>query len=313
MFSRYEDPIWVMAVDPIVRAIEEALTASGDRGGKKIVFGTLATGDVNGEAIDFDNPEYCVVLIDDGVFGFANLLAKALAHMMPLKDGGGDGLDLDTDPVRIEARINSDTHLFPRFAELFANYAVNGDPHTTPEYYPAAEYISLTSAWRDAMEFFIFGHEFGHVRLGHLEGATRRLIPRGGYTGIAVNWDQEFDADRFGLRVTLGCLRERHGNPAVTCAGVEMFLRGLEMFDRAVAEFFGREYNDEGSDTHPPVGLRIDSLRVAMRDHLHEAERQAAALLASRVDGLFRTMWPPLKEEIGALLAQGTKPHRKWH
>lgn len=310
-FSRYEDPIWVMAVTPIVRAIEEALAASGDPPGKKILFGTAVTGDVNGEAINFDNPEYCIVLIDDGVFGFANLLAKSLAHMMPLRDGG-DGLDLDIDPAVIEAKLNAGTTLFPRFAELFANYAVNGDPHLAPEYNPTVEYIPLTSAWRDAMEFFIFGHEFGHVRLGHLDDANRHLIPRNGYTGIGVNWDHEFAADRFGLRVTLACLRE-HQKPALTYAGIEMFLRGLETVDRTVAELFGREYKDEGSDTHPPLGLRIDSLRVALRNHLNEAEYQDAVLYASRVDGLFRTMWPPLKEEIEALLKGGAKPHDKWH
>jgi hypothetical protein len=232
--------------------------------------------------------------------------------MMPLKNGGRDGLDIDTNPSAIEARLNSDLGLYPRFAELFANYAVNGDPHTAPEYYPAPDYIPLTSAWRDAMEFFIIGHEFGHVRLGHLD-APRSSVSRGGYTEIAANWDQEFAADRFGLNVTLACLAERHRNPAVTCAGVAMFLRGLGMVDQVVAEFFGRPYADEGSETHPPVSLRIDSLRVAMRDHLDEAESHAAATLASRVDGLFRTMWPPLREEIAQLLAEGARLHTKWH
>src|SRR5262249_38260681 len=160
---------------------------------------------------------------------------------------------LDPDPRVIEARLNSHNNLFPRFAELFINYAVNGDPHTAPEYNPAAEYIPLTSAWRDAMEFFILGHEFGHFRLGQLEAAARRLIRRSGYSGSAMKWDQEFEADGFGLRVTLAGLRERHGNPAVTYAGVEMFLRGLGLVDRVVAEFVGRPYTDEGSDTHPAV------------------------------------------------------------
>src|SRR5260221_5359099 len=85
MYSRLENPIWMSQASKLIGRIDSVLASRGDTADhKKIVFGTLGTGDVNGMAVGFDNPEYQIIVLDDGVFGYVNLLSKAILMALPL-------------------------------------------------------------------------------------------------------------------------------------------------------------------------------------------------------------------------------------
>jgi hypothetical protein len=50
-----------------------------------------------------------------------------------------------------------------------------------------------------------------------------------------MNWDQELQADRFGLELTLACLKAKQPNQSVTYAGIEMFFHGMDLIYRTLA------------------------------------------------------------------------------
>jgi hypothetical protein len=310
MYSRFEIIPWFWIISDIVKSVEKHLSETNTPA-PKIVFGTLATGDINGQIIDHGNQEYLLVTLDDGTIAFANLLTKAVAENLPLKPGGS-GLDVERDPELIEQWINRGFDSHQRFCELFLHYAVNGNPHAAPAYDPLPEYIRLSTAWRRAMEFFIVSHEFGHACLGHLGMQERARIGHLDYSEIAFDWDKEFQADHFGLKTTLSILKQDNIDPGTIYAGIEMFFYGQEFLHRTRARFLGAEFADRGTNSHPPIELRLAHLRSVLKEYLNPAELAAALELCDRVRAMFDTLWPELERQIDLLRSGGTVVHKKW-
>jgi len=312
MFSRYENPIWMTHAAELIERIESVLPRDQGSTGKRILFGTLGTGDVNGMALDFKNPEYHIIVLDDGVFGFVNLLSKAIVHTFPLIDEDKDEPVFSTDLAAIKTKIAAEPMLFVRFADFILNYVVSGDPFVADRYYPSRPYLPPTAAWLDSMECFILGHEYGHSRRGHLETGGAALISHGTFNEVAVSWQQEFEADAFGLAVTLACAKNSSLDPAFHYAGIECFFAGLGLVMRVLSRFAEVPFVDAGSDSHPPLHQRRAALRKALETHLDEAECRRAIRLAMLVDEIIATMWPWLEEEIVKLMDAGRKPDPKW-
>jgi hypothetical protein len=313
MFSRYESPevFWILV--NIVEDIETVVQNFKGSNSKNILFGSLATGDINGVAIDFENPEYFIVLIDDGVIGFANLLAKGLAQTFPLESEENGLLRFHADIESVAERINSDTSLSYRLIDLVLGYVVGGSPHKAEPYIPSRKYIGLLSVWRDAMEYFILGHEYGHARLGHLDSRLVALIHRDGYDELPASWQQEFEADHFGLVVTMSCLSKQGFAPSLSYAGIEAFFCGLELIERTLAQFRGEEFSDQGTSTHPPAQLRRAALRKGL-EHLVDSEENNSAIgLAGILEKVLDLVKPQLQKVVDDLIQNGIKPHDKWH
>jgi hypothetical protein len=314
--SRYEQVFWFHLTQDIVESLEENIGEMECKNNKKIIFGTLGTGEINGQALNYENSDYYIVLIDDGTFTFANLLAKALASSMPLKANGG-AFDIDRDPTAISRWIDQDEYSLKRFVELFLYYAIKGNPNAAPVYAGLEKYHLLTHAWRNALEFFILAHEFGHARLGHLDAAMHSPTPHNishkNYAEVALNWAQEFEADRFGLQLTLLCWKNKGFDQSIIYAGIESFFHGLEMLNRTLDRFKKTNYADEGNTMHPPVHRRIRNLREALKDYLTETEAADAEELALLVGNTLHAMRDAIEQHVDqSMEIDGAKLHEKW-
>lgn len=313
IFSRFE-PFETFAllshlmaeIEPVVEKFEDLKNT------KKILFGSLGTGDVNGVAINFDNPEYFIVLIDDGVFGFANLLTKAIALSFPQKPEANNQLRFSTEIGDIESHLQANSEASQRFVELYLAYILDGNPLAAPPYLLGRDYISFVSAWRDTMEFFILAHEFGHVHLGHLNSNLRGLITRRGYEEIPASWQQEFEADFFGLVVALTCMGARGFSPSLTYVGIEMFFLGIAALENSLARLGGYQFCDDGSATHPASITRRIALREFLSSILSKDEKNGALHLVSIVERIFDLMNQNLNKKIDFLIGQNIKAHQKW-
>jgi hypothetical protein len=313
LFSKFEPVEIFLVLSNLVEKIETVVdTFKNIKNKKKILFGSLSTGDVNGVAIDFRNPEYSIVLIDDGVLGFANLLSKSIAHAFPMKSNA-EGLQFSTDIELVKERIAGSSDLSFRLTDLILAYIISGNPHHARPYPPQKEYAGLSSVWRESMELFILGHEYGHVRLGHLDSQLKAMIHHDGYDEIPASWQQEFEADHFGLIVTLACLAKNGISPSLGYAGIEAFFFGLGLLEQTLSQFFEVEFVDEGSSTHPPASLRREMLRRGLADYLEESERDAAIELARVFEAVLGLMAPTLRDIAAEVIKGGAKPHEKWH
>ena len=312
MYTRFENPIWLSRAIDLTRKIDAVLT---DRGAmadhKKIVFGTLRTGDVNGMAVEFNNPEYQIIVLDDGVFGYANLLSKAILMAFPLIETAPGQFEISSDRTSIRKRIDGDPMLFVRLAELILNYLVNGDVFAAPQYFAPISYVNIHGAWLDAMEYFVLGHEYGHCRLGHFQKPAQ-IIPHQSFDEVAFKWQQEHEADAFGLGVLFDCMGHDPHRRQIAYAAVEAFFAGLELIHRSLAKFADIEPLDEGSPSHPPVAARRKALREALREHVDAAEYEASIAFADGVHEIVDIMVPQLDKEIVTQRANGLKLHSKW-
>jgi hypothetical protein len=162
------------------------------------------------------------------------------------------------------------------------------------------------------MEFFIVSHEFGHACLGHLGTQEHARIGHLDYSEIAFDWDKEFQADHFGLKTALSILRQDNIDPGTIYAGIEMFFYGQEFLYRTRARFLGAKFADRGTNSHPPLELRLAHLRSVLEEYLNPAERADALELCDRVRGMFDTLWPELERQIDLLRRGGTVVHKKW-
>ena len=314
MYSRFENPIWLSGAAKLTEKIDAVLADREDSADhKKIVFGTLGTGDVNGTAVEFRNPEYQIIVLDDGLFGYANLLTKAVLMAFPLIERSPGQFELSGDRKAIRRRIHDEPKLFERLAELILNYLVNGNVFAAEQYYPPMSYVSPIATWLDAMEYFVLGHEYGHCRLGHLEKPDR-LIPHESFDEVAVSWQHEYEADAFGLGVMFDCISDEPYRRRIAYAAVEAFFAGLEIINRSLARFYDAEPRDEGSPTHPPVAARRKALREALRSHVDAVEYEASIAYADAVQEILDIMAPWLDEQIALQRKNNVefRLHSKW-
>lgn len=311
MFSKYESPTWFSVVSRLSGDIEREIYQKSEFAGhKKIVFGTLNTGRINGMAIGIDNPEYHVILLESGLFGFANLLAKGLAQSFPMQETDGGAAHFSTDLTKVTERLQSDQDLSWRIIDLVLAYVIAGNPHAAKPYLPQKEYVLLLSIWRDAIEYFVLGHEYGHAINGDLEkkedgaGEDFRDMPPG--------WIQEFKADYVGCVVTLNILSKAGYNPSLSYAGIEAFFLGVELIERALAMLQNRKINEEGTVSHPPAAMRREALRYWLQEALPKEESEAAIGLAKIFEEVLDLIWTRLEKVIAEVRNDGGSAHEKW-
>jgi hypothetical protein len=238
MFSRHDNPAWCAIVFELVKKIEPIMEKGHWSDNRKVVFGTSATGKINGFAIPIENPEYHAILLEDGLFGYSDLLAKGLAHMFPVKQPR-ENLTYVEELARVEQNIRQHPILVRRLVDLVLTYVIEGHPYAAEQYSAGESYVGLSLAWFQTFVTFILAHEFGHVRLGHL------TKPPG---TSAERRQREFDADRFGLAITLAAFPQLE---RLAYSGAGAIFLGFDLLFRAFASFYDHEYDDTGSETHP--------------------------------------------------------------
>lgn len=267
--SRFELPSSAGTLLRLHKLIEDAHDTARWPGPRPL-YGTVHSGRVNAMAVAIDSPTYFLVLIEHGLFGFANLFAKAISRAFPLEVEADGRRVCSGDPGRAVARIMAkDTQgeeLRRRFLDLLIAYAVKGDPHYAESYFNEPEREVLHGGLLDGMELFVFAHERGHALLDHFNHAATRPLPEGGDGGAEYlsSWQQEFEADGFGLTIAAGTLA-RFGFDApfafgACCSflsGIEILLRAVDMLNSGTTDSAAHE-----TPTHPSPWTRCEMLRT---------------------------------------------------
>lgn len=135
--TKYENPQWYTIIRSMVGEIEKSMELRNIISAKRPLFGTVPSGKLNGVAIGIDNQSHHLILLEDGLFGFANLFCKVIAQALPLSEDREEGMiafSSDVDEVRVHLRENH-IHV-QRLADLLVGYVVLGHPHRAKPYLP---------------------------------------------------------------------------------------------------------------------------------------------------------------------------------
>ncbi|MFN4025189.1 MAG: hypothetical protein ACK4MQ_10160 [Hyphomonas sp.] len=320
-FSRYEDPMAHFWLQQMQGQIEQSCQRLNIALPKQPVFGSLQTGRINGIAADVDNPSYYLILIDDGIMGFANLLSKVVAVFFPVVQAEDGTLNFATDEENIVRRRLESPEPGMRFFDLLTAYAVGGAPHAARPYLLASQHVQLVNIFRDAMELFIFGHEYGHCAAGHLQGAPRMSLAmaadgagEGGEIQLRMpeSWEKELEADYIGLALAMDAMRAQGFAPTLTYAGIELVFTGIDYMQRTLSILEHGEARERPLDTHPPAVVRREAMRANAKQMLGEETAASALDLAETVTNCLEFYWRPAMPALQQMHQDGIRPHARW-
>jgi hypothetical protein len=93
-----------------------------------------------------------------------------------------------------------------RFADILITYATTGSLATAGYHKMPPGYFNLANMLRKSLEYFVLGHEYAHIILGHLEAARvqKGILAVPDAEVIAWSWQQELDADWLGMVLSVG-------------------------------------------------------------------------------------------------------------
>ncbi|MVU82332.1 hypothetical protein GPX89_34495 [Nocardia sp. ET3-3] len=334
--------------------IEDELRLAGGmlNGIEKPLVGCLQTGQLNMVSMRTPSGGH-LILVERDLDLFCWKLAKAVAYAtyfegqdvfpsFPInaKDEAGGGIlggfsaliSGDNYNRRLD-RIIEDPQFSRHFCDLIVTYAVTGDTRRVS---------GRPLDWRDSqdpvilfrsMEYFLVGHEYGHLCCRHFDEANRRkgVLPCGEDEVYECGWKQEIQADFFGADIALS-LGGTHASPVregVTgtferevpfhrrLTGVATFLMGIQTMDLAISvlETGSEEFRKLG--THPDPVLRLDWINKYVDRKAEEnpafAEMVRAAIIGGRLYGqIIARMWDHVRPVVLDLHRQGVRPAPTW-
>ena len=202
----------------IEKALATRVTVKGkapDIGGRTLV-GFLGRGQVSAATMRVPKSDAYLIVFEDAMLGFTHHLSYAIALAFS-RDESADtdsGVALSLGIHDLAGRLKAHPEIADRFADIVVTYARTG---TTGVRYGGAEdrlpsgYIGLAAVLDISLTYFVLGHEYAHIVLGHLDMPSKVFAAAAGAAGIEVpenfaraySWMQEWDADVLGMKLAL--------------------------------------------------------------------------------------------------------------
>jgi hypothetical protein len=302
-------------------------TASGRIQGAQLalprpLIGHLQTGQIN--AVSMRVPGSSggyLVLLEDEMPLFASKLSKAVAWAIPhdpADSAGNMSFRISVDDVT--ERIEADPDVAHRFADIVVTYAVDGSLQRAGHHVVPPGYLNLAALLRDSLEYFVIGHEYAHILLGHLDApvARRGVLPAADAEALAYSWAQEIEADWMGMVLSINAGIEHEGlDIDFGFLGIGLFFDALDVMDRAVALLQTGDENARQLGSHPPSDLRKQRLRdflprLAGNDPAIADGVRAALAMAEVQEEIIRLLWERTRPELLSLRRQGVPAARTW-
>ncbi|HEX7160978.1 MAG TPA: hypothetical protein VF223_07045 [Trebonia sp.] len=319
----------------IEKALATRVTVKGkapDIGGRTLV-GFLGRGQVNAASMRVPGADAYLIVFDEQMLLFTHHLSSALALAAPRSESAdsSDGVAFTWDRQDIGGRIKAHPEIADRFADIVATYARTG--RVGLGYGGAGDrlplgYSALAHVLNISLSYFVLGHEYGHIVLGHPDMPAPDVMAKtAAAAGIEVPanftqaylWAQEWDADLLGMKLALtaGINYGRLDLPT-TFMGVGLFFAAMDVMDRAVALLQTGDENASQLGSHPPSDSRRRQLREALAkmadDELaHDARKVEIALELDEAEAeTIRLLWERTRPVLADLHRRGVAAARTW-
>lgn len=286
--TRFENPSSYRIILDLRKEIEEASKDLSISIPIELVVGTLPTGQVNARVIKIPSNGDFVVVFESGFFTFANLLAKATIKAMPFIGTENDKLSFSTD---WDGSVNSDA--LRRFQEVIIAYLLHGQPNAAPPYLIDYPHQRLTNILRNSMELFVIGHEYGHVIGGHFSTGqkTSAFLIGNEVNEIIYSWQQEFEADAWGLQLMLHAMMKKGHDLSLSFWGADFFFSCIDVVERSTSIIRTGELKNQPLGSHPPAKARREALRKVLKRSLSEDQTKGPIDLGMKLERIMEELF----------------------
>lgn len=279
------------------------------------VLGSLETGEINAVTLLAPDARTHLVIFESQLLNFAHLFSKAVAMAMPFEDAGNGMTAFSMHPDKVRRHLKHSPDALLRFADVVRAYLFEGEPGRARPYHAPHPIDAYAAMFRDGLELFVLGHEYGHVILDHLgeSRSPRRMLGTvdGELTEITWKWKQEHDADTVGWLLCTKVMTEKY-DLAMSHAGMELFFSACEVLERALSLLVeGRSDVLHASPTHPPIAKRRDFMRTFLRERF-DVQVESAIVQGTAIQDIVDILWEPTASHLLDLLQLGEQPDPRW-
>jgi hypothetical protein len=301
-------------IDLVVR-VEAAARKGGYNLPRRPVVGTLPTRDIQARAIPGPLGEGDIVAFESGLFMFTAVMARIITLSLSIP---GPLFRFVAVPTLIITRSLSILPAWVRPSLLYERQAIVRHIASHPDVLLDFADLIISQTFLgtcqysdrrdlpygfhlekrrdrllDAVDIFVLAHEYGHVIPGH-PGVRDN-------TTETERYQQEFEADELGFRLTLSAI----GDPKWAYAGVVLFLTGIAIVDLAAAVIKTGEPRVMASATHPSPPERLAKLSASLSKLVPSDVCKAANELADVVKWLLGDLWKWLQPAFVAAHQKG--------
>jgi hypothetical protein len=293
-----------------------------DLGSRRPLIGHLRTGQLNAVSMRVPGRSGAyLVLIEDQMQLFSWVLSAAVAWAIPQGPADANGMITFEFSLRaVTERVEADPEVAARFAEIVVSYAVRGTVDQVRDHLVPPGYLNLAQMLCTSLEYFVLGHEYAHILLGHLEtGATRRgVLPAAEAEALVYSWQEELAADWLGSVLSINAyIEHEHEDMDFGFLGISLFFDALDVMDRAVALLQTGDENARQLGSHPPSELRKQRLRdflpaLGGSQPANAGRAEAALVLAEVQTEIIRMLWERTRPILLDLRRSGVPAAHTW-
>ena len=305
--TKYENPSYYSLMKNRFESIrEEAVNLKKDNSVwsfKDPVFGTLPTGQINAMAIQVPDSDDHLIVFEEQIIVFCNLLSKIIAQSIPQNNE-------NTSPVNkseIMIHLDENPQILARFLQLITLYVTNERISDGTQYNLDKKYDDFVSLFNHSIELFLFGHEYGHIVQWKSEKIrlVEKKLRNETISEIYHPWEEEFLSDMIGLNLMTSIMKRKHNvEPAWSLTGIQIILHAIHMLDNVDSIVnTGNEidYSDKAQInpkvlSHPPANMRWKTLEKFVIDDAGEwilANSRGTQIILST---LWQKAMPRIKE-----------------
>lgn len=270
-----------------------------------------------------------LILIEDQlslfVEQFGSIVARAIPRHPSADSTGRKGFIFSVPHVT--QWIEAHPEIADLFTEVVVAYAVRASlsvdfnvVHETPP-----DHAGFAKVLQTSLRYFVLGHEYAHILFGHLEktAPNKNVLPVTDAEALKYSWQQELEADSFGMMIALNAAvgRAKLDHPTAFL-GICLYLDAMDVMDRAVAVLETGDEDLRQIGSHPPAyrrkrGVRrtlammveadgdgtADPVQAMMRNALEMEEIQAE---------IIRLLWERTRPVLLDLWRRGVRAAPMW-